>query len=321
MAAGLLAKKAVERGLQTPPWVKTSLAPGSKVVTDYCAKAGLLSYLDKLGSIWSDTAAPPASATPVRFPLKSRRRSMIKRSGRGLGAFAATAISKAASIRSSRQLPDVAAAGGGICPGRAHGHRSAERSARSRTKTASPFTWSDIWPTQREVDEAVQQISSEMFRKSYAEVYRRRRALAALPVPQGQTYVWEPDSTYIRQPPYFDDMNLQAGGDRGHPRCARACCAGRQRDDGPHFAGGLHQEGQPGREIPDGAWREACGLQLLRLAPWQSRGDGARHIRQRAPAQPAGAGHRGRLHTAPARRDEMSIYDASAKYKPRASRW
>ena len=80
-----------------------------------------------------------------------------------------------------------------------------------RGKDGKPVYLADIWPTQKEVDEAVQQISSDMFRKSYADVYDGDSHWRSLPVPQGQTYVWEKDSTYIRQAPYFDDMQLKPG--------------------------------------------------------------------------------------------------------------
>ena len=86
---------------------------------------------------------------------------------------------------------------------------------------------------------------------------------------------------------------------QGRPRAGGA---GRQHHDRPHLAGRLDQEGQPGRQVPDRARRRAAGLQLLRLAPRQPRGDGARHLRQRPPEEPAGPGHGGRRHAPPARR-------------------
>ena len=84
-----------------------------------------------------------------------------------------------------------------------------KKDALGRNKDGQPVYLADIWPTQKEVDHAVQQISSDMFRKSYGEVYDGDSRWRSLPVPQGQTYVWERDSTYIRQAPYFDDMKLK----------------------------------------------------------------------------------------------------------------
>jgi aconitate hydratase len=87
LAAGLLAKKAVEKGLKVPPWVKTSLAPGSKVVTEYLNTAGLTPYLDQLDSTWSATDARPVSATPDRCRKKFQRHHRKPRPGGVLGAF------------------------------------------------------------------------------------------------------------------------------------------------------------------------------------------------------------------------------------------
>ena len=97
IAAGLLAKKAVERGLKRPAWVKTSLAPGSKVVTEYLTPPGLLPYLEQLASTWSATAAPPVSATPGRCRRRSRDAINDRRTWSWPACFRGTATSKAAS--------------------------------------------------------------------------------------------------------------------------------------------------------------------------------------------------------------------------------
>ena len=137
-------------------------------------------------------------------------------------------------------------------------------------------------------------------RCSGAATARSSRATSswnALDVPEGDRYAWDPSSTYVKHPPYFEGMPADAPDDfeqidgRAHPRAAR-----RQRHHRPHLAGRRDQEGLAGRQLPDRARRRAEGLQLLRLAARQPRGDDARHLRQRAPAQPARARHRGRLH-------------------------
>ena len=121
-------------------------------------------------------------------------------------------------------------------------------------------------------------------------------------VPTGDRFAWEPDSTYIRNPPFFDGITLQPAPLQRHHRRARARAARRQHHDRSHLAGRLDQEGQPGRQVPDRARRAAGRLQLLRRAPRQPRSDDARHVRQHPAAQPARARHRRRLDDLPARR-------------------
>ena len=129
----------------------------------------------------------------------------------------------------------------------------------------------DLWPPQREVEETIRKsISSDMFTKSYGEVYQGDDRWRGLPVPKGETYAWEKDSTYIRRAPYFDDMTLQPAPVEDIRERARAGRARRQRDHRPHFSCGFDQERQPGRKISDRAWRETGGLQLLRIAARQS---------------------------------------------------
>jgi aconitate hydratase len=208
MAAGLLAKKAVERGLQTPAWVKTSLAPGSKVVTDYLAKAGLLTYLEKLKfnlvGYGCTTCIGNSGPLPAEVSQAIDEGDLVVASVlSGNRNFEGRINSEVrANYLMSPPLVVAFALAGRI-------DVDLKKDAIGRGKDGKPVHLSDIWPTQKEVDEAVQQISSDMFRKSYGEVYDGDSHWRSLPVPQGQTYVWEKDSTYIRQAPYFDDMTLR----------------------------------------------------------------------------------------------------------------
>ena len=208
MAAGLLAKKAVERGLQTPPWVKTSLAPGSKVVTDYLAKAGLLSYLEKLKfnlvGYGCTTCIGNSGPLPAEVSQAIDENDLVVASVlSGNRNFEGRINSEVrANYLMSPPLVVAFALAGRV-------DVDLKKDALGRDKDGQPVHLADIWPTQKEVDEAVQQISSDMFRKSYGEVYDGDSRWRSLPVPQGQTYVWEKDSTYIRQAPYFDDMTLK----------------------------------------------------------------------------------------------------------------
>ena len=138
-----------------------------------------------------------------------------------------------------------------------------------------------------------------MFSKSYADVFQGDERWRGLSVPKGETYAWEKDSTYIRRAPYFDDMSVKPAPVARHQEGARAGGARRQRHHRPHLARRIDQERRSRRKISAGTWREAGGLQLLRIAPRQSRSDGARHLRQRPPAQQAGRDRR-RIHAASA---------------------
>jgi aconitate hydratase len=208
MAAGLLAKKAVERGLQTPAWVKTSLAPGSKVVTDYLAKAGLLPYLEKLKfnlvGYGCTTCIGNSGPLPTEVSQAIDEKDLVVASVlSGNRNFEGRINSEVrANYLMSPPLVVAFALAGRI-------DVDLKKDPIGRGKDGKPVHLADIWPTQKEVDEAVQQISSDMFRKSYGEVYDGDSHWRSLPVPQGQTYVWEKDSTYIRQAPYFDDMKLR----------------------------------------------------------------------------------------------------------------
>jgi len=208
MAAGLLAKKAVERGLQTPAWVKTSLAPGSKVVTDYLSKAGLLTYLEKLKfnlvGYGCTTCIGNSGPLPTEVSQAIDENDLVVASVlSGNRNFEGRINSEVrANYLMSPPLVVAFALAGRI-------DVDLKKDPIGHGKDGTPVHLADIWPTQKEVDEAVQQISSDMFRKSYGEVYDGDSHWRSLPVPQGQTYVWEKDSTYIRQAPYFDDMTLR----------------------------------------------------------------------------------------------------------------
>jgi aconitate hydratase len=208
MAAGLLAKKAVERGLQTPPWVKTSLAPGSKVVTDYLAKAGLLQYLEKLKfnlvgygcTTCIGNSGPLPSEVSQAIDEKDLVVASVLSGNRNFEGRINSEVR--ANYLMSPPLVVAFALAGRV-------DVDLKKDALGRGKDGKPVHLADIWPTQQEVEQAVQQISSDMFRKSYGEVYDGDSHWRSLPVPQGQTYVWERDSTYIRKAPYFDEMSLK----------------------------------------------------------------------------------------------------------------
>jgi aconitate hydratase len=206
MAAGLLAKKAVEKGLMTPPWVKTSLAPGSRVVTDYYNKAGLMQYLDKLrfntvgygcttcignsGPLPTDVSKAIEDHSLVAVSVLSGNRNFEGRISPEV---------RANYLMSPPLVVAYALAG--------HIQHNFDSDPLGKGKDGQPVYLRDIWPTQREVADTVNScISSDMFRTQYAHVTEGDANWQGLKFPSGDTYGWEPDSTYIRKAPYFDSM-------------------------------------------------------------------------------------------------------------------
>jgi aconitate hydratase len=206
VAAGILAKKAVERGLTVPPWVKTSLAPGSRVVTDYYAKAGLLPYLEKLrfnvvgygcttcignsGPLPADVSKSIDEHGLVAVSVLSGNRNFEGRVN----------VDVRANYLMSPPLVVAYALAGNI------GHNF-ETDSLGVDREGKPVYLRDIWPTQAEVAEAIEKgLSSESFRKEYATVSLGDANWQGLKFPTGDVYQWEPDSTYIRQAPYFEGI-------------------------------------------------------------------------------------------------------------------
>jgi aconitate hydratase len=209
MAAGLLAKKAVERGLTVPVTVKTSLAPGSKVVLDYLQKAGLMPYLEKLKfhivGYGCTTCIGNSGPLPVEVSKEIDEKNLVVASVlSGNRNFEGRINSEVrANYLMSPPLVVAFALAGRI-------DIDLRKDAIGKGKDGKPVYLADIWPSQSEVEQSMASaITSEMFRKSYGEVYAGDERWRGLPVPKGETYAWEKDSTYIRQAPYFDGMTLK----------------------------------------------------------------------------------------------------------------
>ncbi len=206
MAAGLLAKKAVEAGLSTPPWVKTSLAPGSRVVTDYYKRSGLLQYLDRLR--FQVVGYGCTTCIGNSGPLPEDVSKSIEEHG-----LVAVAVLSGNRNFEGRISPEVRAnylmspplvvayalAG--------HIEHDFANDPIGRGKNGQPVYLRDIWPTQAEISDAVHRsIDANMFRGQYATVSDGDANWQQLKFPSGDTYGWEGDSTYIRQAPYFEGM-------------------------------------------------------------------------------------------------------------------
>jgi aconitate hydratase len=209
LAAGLLAKKAVERGLQVPHAVKTSLAPGSKVVRDYLERAGLIAYLEKLKfhivGYGCTTCIGNSGPLPDEVSKAIDDKNLVVASVlSGNRNFEGRINSEVrANYLMSPPLVVAFALAGRI-------DLDLRKDAIGKDREGKPVYLADIWPSQREVEETVQKsISSDMFRKSYGEVYEGDDRWRGLPVPKGGTYAWDAASTYIRRAPYFDGMTLK----------------------------------------------------------------------------------------------------------------
>jgi aconitate hydratase len=206
VAAGILAKKAVEKGLTVPPWVKTSLAPGSRVVTDYYTKAGLLPYLEKLrfnvvgygcttcignsGPLPTDVSKSIDEHGLVAVSVLSGNRNFEGRVN----------VDVRANYLMSPPLVVAYALAGKI------GHNF-DTDALGMDEAGQPVYLKDIWPSQAEVAAAIEKgLSSESFRREYATVNLGDSNWQGLRFPTGDVYQWEPDSTYIRKAPYFDGI-------------------------------------------------------------------------------------------------------------------
>jgi aconitate hydratase len=209
IGAGLLAKKAVEKGLTVPAWVKTSLAPGSKVVRDYLESAGLMPYLEKLKfhivGYGCTTCIGNSGPLPAEVSQAIDEKELVVASVlSGNRNFEGRINSEVrANYLMSPPLVVAFALAGRI-------DTDLRKDPLGKGKDGQPVYLADIWPSSREIEETMEQaITSEMFSKSYAEVFQGDERWRGLAVPKGQTYAWEKDSTYIRRAPYFDGMNVK----------------------------------------------------------------------------------------------------------------
>ena len=206
VGAGLLAKKAVERGLQVKPWVKTSLAPGSKVVTDYLAAAGLTPFLEKLKFhlVGYGCTTCIGNSGPLSDPISAA----IKENN-----LVAVAVLSGNRNFEGRIHPLVRA-NYLASPPLVVAYALAGRMDLDLTteplgsdKSGKPVFLSDIWPTPQEIETTVRAaVSTSMYTKQYSEVYEGDAHWKGMHVPQGDLYQWDPKSTYIKLPPYFENM-------------------------------------------------------------------------------------------------------------------
>ncbi len=214
MAAGLVAKKAVEKGLVQKPWVKTSLAPGSKVVTDYLKKAGLQTYLNQIGFnvVGYGCTTCIGNSGPLSGPIAE--------------AITASDMTVCSVLSGNRNFE-----------GRVHSHTKANwlaspplvvafalagntcmdltAEALGQDQQGNDVYLKDIWPSDEEVAEMVKLVSADMFRDKYADVFSGEESWRSLPIPEGETYTWEDQSTYIQEPSFFEVRDEMSTGLEG----------------------------------------------------------------------------------------------------------
>jgi aconitate hydratase len=209
LGAGLLARNAAAKGLKTKPWVKTSLAPGSKVVTDYLEKTGLLTELDKLGFYLVGYGCTTCIGNSGPLPKEIS------------AAITAGDLTVGAVISGNRNFE-----------GRVHAEVKMNYLASPPLVVAYALAGSldidlttqplgqgtdgkdvflkDIWPSNKEISDLMAgAVTSEMFKKNYADVFKGDERWNAIPSPDGELYAWDKDSTYIKNPPYFDGMTME----------------------------------------------------------------------------------------------------------------
>jgi aconitate hydratase len=209
VAAGLLARKAVEHGLQTKPWVKASLAPGSKVVTDYLRDAGLDTYLDRLRfnlvgygcttCIGNSGPLPPAISEKINHDdlvavaVLSGNRNFEGRINADVRAnyLASPPLVVAYALAGTMDI-------------------DLQNDPLGADPQGKPVYLRDIWPSQREIQDTIQQsVRADMFQSQYAEAFGGDEHWTSLPVPEGDLYKWDGASTYVKNPPYFAGMTVE----------------------------------------------------------------------------------------------------------------
>jgi aconitate hydratase len=221
IAAGLVAKNAVERGLRRKPWVKSSLAPGSKVVTEYYDKAGLTEFLDELGfqTVGYGCTTCIGNSGPLPEPISAAV---------GEGDLVVCSVLSGNRNFEARIHPEVKAnylASPPLVVAYALAGRmdvDLDTEPLGQDSSGEDVYLRDLWPSSQEVQQVIgEAIQDEMFRRTYADVFTGDDQWRELPVPEGELFAWDPDSTYVRLPPYFEGMSVEPSpvGDIAGARC------------------------------------------------------------------------------------------------------
>jgi aconitate hydratase len=315
LGAGLLAKKAVERGLQSKPWVKTSLAPGSKVVTDYLAAAGLDKYLDTLG--FQLVGYGCTTCIGNSGPLEEHIGAAIKDNS-----LVAVSVLSGNRNFEGRIHPLVRANYLASPPlvvayalaGRMDFDMASE--SLGTGKDGKPVFLRDIWPTPQEIESTVRaSVTTAMYNKEYGEVFLGDTRWQGLKIPKGDLYAWDEKSTYIKNPPFFDNIT-KTPAPLTDIRGARALAMLGNSITTDHIS----PAGSIGADTPAGKWLIAQGVK-----PSDFNSYGARRGNHEVMMRGTFANIRLRNQLAPGTEggwtvhqpdgEKLSIYDASMKYQ------
>ncbi|HEU4989310.1 MAG TPA: aconitate hydratase AcnA [Gemmatimonadaceae bacterium] len=211
IAAGMLARNAAQQGLKAKPWVKTSLAPGSKVVTDYYQQAGLTQYLDQLGFnlVGYGCTTCIGNSGPLPEPIAAaveQKKLMVASVLSGNRNFEGR-VNPLTRFNYLASPPLVVAY---ALAGRMDIDLTTEPLGEGKN---GPVYLKDIWPDPKEVQEEIlRSVKRDFYDREYADVFKGDEAWRALAVPEGETYAWQDDSTYVKNPPYFDGMTMTPPG-------------------------------------------------------------------------------------------------------------
>jgi aconitate hydratase len=315
MAAGLLAKKAVEKGLAAKPWVKTTLAPGSKVVTDYYDQAGLTPFLEKLGFdlVGYGCTTCIGNSGPLLGPISDAINSAD---------LAVVSVLSGNRNFEGRISPDVRmnylASPPLVVAYALAGSMEVDlvNDPLGEDASGKPVYLRDIWPTPQEVADVVgSSIASSMFTGSYDSVYEGDERWRTLDIPTGDAYAWDGTSTYVRQPPYFEGMTMDPEPLRDvHNARVLARLGDSVTTDHISPAGNIRKDGPAGRWLVDG------GVDQSDFNSYGSRRGNHEvmirgtfaNIRLRNQMAP---GTEGGVTRHLPDGDQMSIYDASKRYQ------
>ncbi len=294
VAAGLLARKAVAKGLKVKPWVKTSLAPGSQVVADYYEKSGLQKDLDALGfnlvGFGCTTCIGNSGPLPEEISEAVNKNDLVAAavlSGNRNFEGRVNADVRANYLASPPLVVAYAIAGSMYV--------DVAKQPLGLDKKGKKVFLKDIWPTSREINSVIRKcITRQVFAKKYANVFKGDSQWGKIAVS------WRPHLQVGRpfdlraEPALFRGHGEEAARHRRHRRCPHPRPVPRFDHDRPHLAGRLDQGRKPRRRIPARSSGAAEGLQPVRHAARQSPGDDARHLRQHPHQEPDGAGRRRR---------------------------
>ncbi len=315
IGAGLLAKKAVLAGLSVKPWVKTSLAPGSKVVTSYLERAGLLPYLAKLG--FDVVGYGCTTCIGNSGPLAPEIEKAIDDGGliaaavlSGNRNFEGRVHAKVrANYLASPPLVVAYALAGDV-------NVDLSREPLGCDASGKPVHLRDVWPTGREIQETIQRtVGRDLFRTTYADVFRGGERWQAIRVPGGDTYAWDPASTYVKRAPYFEGMRKLPDPVRDVAG-ARVLCMFGDSITTDHIS----PAGSIGKSSPAGSYLIAHGVDPADFNSYGAR-RGNHEIMMRGTFANVRIKNRlvpgveGGLTTHFPSRDRLSIYDAAMRYQ------